>query len=1044
MLPTAKLHTQHGGPVALSQPLQLPPTYLPPTLPETGKGLCCGINLADPHGRPLKWVIDNDIPGGVFKRGTWSVFVSDSRDKIFHPDCSGLNVLHGDAVCCSACEGMWRCVTRAQVGSVKPPFYRHVVNNCRNNALNIPVRSFQIQHLRRRGGDRQPAQLPIVQKLNKRWGTLCDRDKDLLQDQVANIGRVGKAKRGNRWSTHSKGMCLRLNLTIGWQQLGNMCLPGRTTINNMLPSKYAPVGMQPDVYSSFGGFFKSCDVTLSGDDLSLNGSINVIASGNTFQLVGNANALDTCKHGPATVYSFSSADDAPNRSDIPIATNVLIHVIHSPTPHSPTVVTHLFPHNGLQLEDYLLVLHTIELSVPISNIGYDNFSCQLQMKSGCMRPFTVKECEYLSEQGAGVQGPEPDLCKFAAMAVALVRPVSIVMQQYLMTTCSTAPTLPIPYPYVTNFSCVSSKHLCISPEYRHTLRLWTKHYRDKRSKLIVWDFTTYSSMTFMDVYTLYVRHPVHSGLRFQCIDQSDSTLNNERAYDLHQYPLIQALIQNVYGSQSTALHLFIGSAYLNIFRGKGVSKLAAIALAHFCSSALVCQRVMVLRSKGLTLQAHSYTTPTTFAMLQDCAGFIYMALKRNGSRAFEPAHCGEWQNESLNAKVRCPGTMQFTSNVSMYDVQQRLSRIGLVEQIESDIHDSEAEPELSMEDVHQALAFGWDMWCGLAAGYGMGDLVKSFKSYSLLFSEHLRLSKPEVSQVVSWKDWAEYIKGLDHKVKNPAGYKCEDMRARFADELQGFLNIYDMLLDRTTHKQGHTIADMPVAQDEGDCAIAGEQPHHLAISSFVARKYNGDLRGQTKHILGRFATQDHLRGNPMSTAIDADNAVGVGLTYAFVFDVDREDIVRGRKVTVRDQVVFIGLLRNLVAALKEGAKGRRSLITVDGEDRTAVYYCYPYAKVTLSNHSAPKLQFEVMKGEVPTYFALSDGCTVTDIAEGEAGEARDGEEAEPMARRSKPVGGSNLKELLSVEWTRDGPVLLDKESKAALRRRVKDPDRPCA
>lgn len=139
--------------------------------------------------------------------------------------------------------------------------------------------------------------------------------------------------------------------------------------------------------------------------------------------------------------------------------------------------------------------------------------------------------------------------------------------------------------------------------------------------------------------------------------------------------------------------------------------------------------------------------------------------------------------------------------------------------------------------------------------------------------------------------------------------------------------------------------------------------------------------------------------------------------------------------------MYIGLIRSIVAAMKEGAKGRRSLIEVDGQDSTAVYYAYPYARVTLSGKS--KLAFEMMEGEVPTYFALSKGCTVDDLAEGEAGEARDGDDIEPEARRARPGNGSNLKELLNVEWTPQGPVLLDAVSKSVLVKRVRSPEREC-
>lgn len=1018
-----------------------------------GPPICVGINGADPLDRPARWVVDNNIPSGLFNHGSWTVLVSDDRKQVHHPECTGTCV--EGKLCCSVCASMWLCVNKYPLGSTKPAFYRHVTNLCRNRAFDIPTCTFRAAAIKRRVRARDSnSTIPVIKTLSKRWSGLTARDQDLLTDQVRNMGRVGKSKCGNRWSSSSKAMCMRLNLTIGWRQLSNMCLPVRRTINELLPNKYAPIGLQPAVYTSFGGFFKTVDVTLSGDDLSLNGAVNVIVARDKHVLVGNANALDTCKHGPATVYSFTNIDDAPKKSDIPIATNVLIHVIHSPTTHSPTVATHLFPHNGLQLEDYLLVLHTIEQAVPVSNIGYDNYSCQLQIKSGCMRPFTAQELEYLKLKADEYGGREPDLCAFAEMAVAMVRPVSIVMQHFLMHTSSSPPTLPVPYPYVTNFSCISSKHMCVSPEYRHTLRLWVKHFRDKRSKLIVWDFKTFSALTFMDVYTLYVHRPANSGLRFQCIDQSDSTLNNDRAYDLHQFPLVQSLIRNVYGAQSTALHLFIGSAYLTIFRG-GIGKLAGIVLAHFCSCALVSQRVMVLKSKGLTLQAHSYTTPTTVAMFQDCAGYIYMVLKRNGSRSFDPAHCGEWQNEALNAKLRCPGTMQFTSNVSMFDVQQRLSRIQCVEQLEAaglssglDTSTSVPEPELSNEAVHCAMLLGWELWCKVAHEYGMGDLVKIFPCYSLLFSEHLRLSKPEISKVITWKAWSEWIQ-KQKKVSPPPNYTHVAARAQFQDELRPFFDTYDMLLDRNTHKSGHTAVDMPVLQDvvvdepRSDLPLVSKPAtaHRLVINSFVAHTYNDDLRGQTKHITGRFATQDHLRGNPMSTAKEADNAVCVGQTYAFIFEVDSDVVIKGRKRHVVEQHVYIGMIRSIVAAMKEGAKGRRSLVQVDGQDQSAVYYCYPYAKVVLSGKS--KLVFEMMEGEVPTYFALTKGCTVDDMAEGEAGEARDGDDMEPETRRSRPGQGSNLKESLNVEWTQQGPVLLDAVSKSVLLKRVRSPEREC-
>lgn len=1037
-------------------------------------GTCGGIAQLD--CRVLQWVQHYNIPTGLYKHNyklaTWSVLVSEDRQDVFSSACAGkLPPLPG-LPCCAECASMWQCVTTADSkGSSKPQFYRHVLNLVRNIKLNKSVQDLHDRAYLKRCSMVAPIEHPVVRCLKKRWSGLNARDQDILRDTVHNIGREGKQKCGSRWSCASKAQCLRLNLTVGWRQLSSMCCPSRSTINLVLDEKFRPVGLQAKCYESHGGYFKSAEVTLSGDDLSLNGALDVITTveGGVAKhtIVGNANALQTCKHGLPVTYSFSEVANAPPKASIPIASNVLIHVIHTPTDASPIVVAHLFPHNGLELEDYLFVLHSIEQICPVSNVGYDNYSCQLQVKSGVLRPFCKEELVWLAQQRDDI-GDTPELVKIANVAVALARPVGIVLHQYRLL-CATQqdgsvhpPALPIPYPYVTNYSAVSCKHQAISPEYRHTIRLWVKHFRDKRSRLIIWDFTTYSALSFMDVYSLYISLPTcETGLRFQCIDQSDSTLNNERAYELHTFKLVRCVLQNVYYGQSTALHLLVGSAYLHIFRG-GVCKLAGIVLAHFCSSAVVCQRVQCLRSKGLTLASHSYTSPTAVAMLQDCAGFIYMCLKGNGGRPFHPQHCGEWQNESLNAKLRCPGTMQFTSNVSMLQVMQRLSRIEMVDRLESNGESAcNGESELVGSDVHIAMLLGWDLWCKVAAEYGMGDIVKKFPSYALLFKEHLRLAKPDVSSVITYREWIAYIDALNHKVENPATYNLSAAMGIYANELSEFFATVDLLLDRSKHMHSHvckresvqaTVDDtmqdacdtLPVAFDAvttaSDAVPSGCDPkHYLAIRSFVAQHYNGDLRGQNRNLLGRYATQDQVRGNAMSTAQDPENSISVGKTYAFVFNVQRESLVKGRKVVNDELEVYIGLMRNIVAAPKAGAKGRKSLMRVDGQDTSAVYYACPYAKVSLGYARRKQVvMFEIVHQDVPKYYGISKGCAVRNLAEGED------TDDETATSKQLVTGDSNLREEVNVDWLPSGPVVLDDTAMAVLKKRVKEPLRECA
>lgn len=870
--------------------------------------------------------------------------------------------------------------------------------------------------------------------LFQRWSVLPACDKARLHDLALCSGRQGKAKNGNRWT--NKHLALKLNLTVGWNTLADMAMPSRRTVNRSLPKKYCLVGVQPG-----DTCFSDFDITVSGDDLSLTTAIDLMFVNGEHILVGNANCIPTVKHGPPVQYIINQPSDAPDPESVPKATNVLLHVIHTPVPDAPVKTIHIAPHDGLCFEDYIRILHEIEVTVPVANISYDNFSCQMQLKWGVLRPWTTGEDNYLRSlvNSAGVGQLE----FAAAAALNLVRPVSIVMQRMAQVRSAdgvgveVGGVLGIPYPFRVSTSACSGKSLGVAPEWRHSLRLLVKHFRDKRNKLICWEFKlTRRCVTYFDVYRLYSEFSFEDcPIRYQVIDQTDSTLKNERAFELHRFAVVEKLITSVYGSLSTAVHLFVGSTYLYIFKpDKPISNLSKIVLAQFVALSIITQRLMVIKTDGFNLKKHSYTTATSNALLMDVGGFILLVTRGNGKGAVTAGLLGEWHNECLNSKLRCPGSQQFTSGVSLKDVLRRVVQVEAVDGVQhaQSKWDSRAittgkEPELSQVQVYCALQLAWDLWVSLGEPLGYGDLLKSYGSYTKLYTEHLRCTKPPISSVVSYKDLMKCIMdAADVPEIVRRSYNLKEVMQSFVHELMPFLRCLNVLHDVSKHaSQSRPLQQKAVGRfadadssDENDGLTVGG----VNVNQFVAIHFNDTLRQQNRNLLDRYKYQGSLRATTLwkvAADTDDDDVIVVGSTWVMLFEVESKN-GKGKKSKKSVQLgLYCGLVCSLVASLP-GGKGKRSYAAVQRDDDTAIYYCSPYAlvKVIEGRGDSRSVELETVVDEVPTLF---------DVAGRGTGHAFDMDSSDEDEEQEQVVSGaSNLKFQVDVQWSgTKGKVMSD-------------------
>jgi hypothetical protein len=228
-------------------------------------------------------------------------------------------------------------------------------------------------------------------------------------------------------------------------------------------------------------------------------------------------------------------------------------------------------------------------------------------------------------------------------------------------------------------------------------------------------------------------------------------------------------------------------------------------MAVFALSAVTSQRLRVLLHANYSLRANSLTSPTYNTVVLHLVGFLGSLRKgfeRCSHRALEPSLPGESQCEQLFSMDRDPGC-QRTSNSSAQEVTESVSDTLLDEEHMNEMWKQPGKesvydvscymPALNVQQLHEAMVLGWQMWRDVAMVHGYGDMLQLYPSLPLQYAQLLKVTKPELGEYVSWEEWHAYIvqnaEVAEVSMVESAAAAPDVVRQRYAQELETFLNV---------------------------------------------------------------------------------------------------------------------------------------------------------------------------------------------------------------------------------------------------------------
>jgi hypothetical protein len=962
-----------------------------------------------------------DVQDGLLQTLTWSIVIANQKTTLHHPECPGTCSIDVDCcqLCRSIWEDCSPPAASGSIstqGRVRTPFYGHVLKvlhagkrgqswagKYATKPLKVSERTV-VQKARRvlqkRARDRaaesklDPQLKKVLSLVSKKWGLLGQGERESMQEQAHNIGREGALTRGRRWRGFlGKHHGMKELLHGGPKRLrewtGNgYVLPTKNTVYKDVP-RVGEWGLQePQLDMCKEAFGKHhVDIDLSFDEVKVNEKLDAVKDKATgcFVVQGAADACVTMRYGPAKRHTFTDKESIP--TDIPVASYVSVWLTHAHENGQPKQAVHMVPTDGGLVEgDYILHFHGVEVAlhnrgIGVGNLGADSAAPQLSFLWGFARPFCNDEDVQVCELAATAKADDE---RWLHLAVSLRRPVGIVLQRGVLLREAdwgsgkphVAQGMCMPFrqwPWAFNKSSFSASVQCVSSEWRHGVRLLVKHLRDKHSKLVVWSFlVTASPAMLCDVQCMYLLDD--ELLTFKAIDQSDYTQSNARAAELSSFVLVARLCECVPGSVGTAMHVLVQAAYLHVFMDAEypISMGARVVLAVFALSAVVSQRLRVMMHGEYKLPLYSLTSPTFHTIVLHVNGFL--AVLRKGFESFShrplvPSLLGEWQNEELFSMARDP-SCQRTSNFSAHEFMVKANTVLHMQNKEHanpekwksgdrpPVHDAALYmPVMDLQELHEAMMLGWQMWQDVAMMHGYKELFQQFPTLPLQYAKLLTKTKPVLGEGVSWEAWHDYILHSPESAEvvqvEQAAAPSSVVKARYSKDLEAFYGACEAVMRCTDHVVGPE-ADVV---DDGEVGVA-PPPHvggeHVVsvkeAKHLVAKVLNAHVRKQGKDTLGRYQAGSLRCPASFVRQGGCEEMMMVGKTYAFLFEMAGE---------VR---LYVGRMRAAVAqasTAREGSKCTQVYLGVSMDDASASYFCHPYAQVLCSEEGIVSLEVSI-------------------------------------------------------------------------------------
>lgn len=1052
----------------------------------------------------------------------WVIKIGSSGATLHHVECSGQVAPGGGA--CDRCVSMWICTHSTQEtcsdstqGSTQTPFYSHVVYTLRQYGRSDSFPQYGGSSLSQRSNWRKtkaeqraidkadcerqvaasqdPQMLRVLSMLADKWDDIPPIERDTVYETIFNMGRVGMQRRGRRWRLGvSQHHARKVILHEGVQRLKELDLNGhplpcRNTAYKQA-TKFTTWGLQLLGFDIIERALPDVAVYFTMDEMAVDPKFvpKWNAQKRLHVIHGNANVVSSAKHGDGVEYTFAAHHQCPDLTDVPLATQVMTWVGHTPVRGTPVSPVWCQPTDStLVFQDFALTFLRIELEcasrgVTVAGVGGDNNPVQLEFQLSFVRPFTVSEDRQLRAVIAST-GEPAGWDQWLAVATQLKRPVGLLRQRWdklkgSAPDATVANDLMIPYkgwPFAFNKSSIHAADKpsipqCNTPEYRHGSRLNVKHVRDKGNKLVIWSFKPqHAPALLMDYYSIYRQGSMTGGgppLPFTAIDQTDYTQNDERVAALCRFDIVKELLIAQPGSAGTAMATLINACYLRTFMDRAgqapLSMGARVVLGMFYVSGLISQRVMVIKHTEYKANLNCPTAPTTQATIMHIASFIGILL--NGGTYFEgksivPQQLGEWHNEGLHSSARDPNNTR-TDTVTACAFLERLGKIVTNKEWERS-HDgywtsaqshksyrlhsehpnqhASYNTPLSATDIHNAMDLGWHMWVKVAMQHGYGVLLNQFTDFQSLMAEfvkctHLTCGAP------SWRDVHEFVCSQSSgDVVLEQLQTTNVTKARFGQELSAFFDACDCLInDSSLHTEAGEAASAEDQDTQGDSVAHTSFGTVMSAAHRSVARYNEGHQKQTRNLLER-----HQQGNMpvldsfVKASPDGGESIQVGQSYAFLF----VSQVRGRDVVS----LYVGCVRSLIStslASRGGKKPRRRFyFSLPRDDVAGWYLCHPYAKVSTSHVSTTSrsVKLEVCTNETHQYYNLVDasasGADLLHECETDSDSERDDDSAAVTATSSsRGVAATNVKSLVYVEWSgADGPTVLEENCEALLR-----------
>lgn len=187
----------------------------------------------------------------------------------------------------------------------------------------------------------------------------------------------------------------------------------------------------------------------------------------------------------------------------------------------------------------------------------------------------------------------------------------------------------------------------------------------------------------------------------------------------------------------------------------------------------------------------------------------------------------------------------------------------------------------------------------------------------------------------------------------------------------------------------------------------------------LAYDFNDNCLKQSREMKARYSTMGFLRADNrlMKRSDDdlVDAMVFIGKTYAMLFYPHNSTT----------PVIYIGLIKSLVACITSAMKGLRFFIVVSKYDSSVMYFCARYCEVTVTRKQV--LIGAVTCDDTPTYYPVSfEGESMLQESSTDDDSDTGNIRCVRRCKRAKELGNTILCELDAI-WYNDGRLVVNKE-----------------